>query len=144
MIDPVNSPEHYTSGRIETIYAIENVLGKEGFRAYCMGNWMKYSARYKHKGGEEDLKKAEVYLDWAKNGLPIPVEGKLPQRGFAGYDPRETKYAPGTYLLDKANRVWQVVKVHHTNKRVTLSGRNGITEQYSGSYDDIDRLFTVK
>ena len=77
--DNVNSPEHYTNGHVETIYAIENVLGPEGFKAYCMGNYMKYMARHRKKNGEEDLKKAEVYLGWAANGLPAPVNGKLPK-----------------------------------------------------------------
>ena len=77
--DNVNSPKHYTSGHVETIYAIENVLGPEGFKAYCMGNYMKYMARHQHKNGEEDLKKAQVYLNWLTNGLPAPVNGKLPK-----------------------------------------------------------------
>lgn len=77
--DNVNSPEHYTNGHVETIYAIENVLGPEGFKAYCMGNYMKYMARHRKKNGEEDLKKAGVYLGWAANGLPAPVNGKLPK-----------------------------------------------------------------
>lgn len=77
--DNVNSPEHYTNGHVETIYAIENVLGPEGFKAYCMGNYMKYMARHRKKNGEEDLKKAEVYLGWAANGLPAPVNGKVPK-----------------------------------------------------------------
>lgn len=78
-MDNVNSPAHYTQGHIETIYAIEKALGPEGFKSYCMGNWIKYSSRHKEKGGEEDLRKAEVYLGWAVNGLPEPVNGKLPQ-----------------------------------------------------------------
>lgn len=77
--DNVNSPKHYTRGHVETIYAIENVLGPEGFKAYCMGNYMKYMARHQHKNGEEDLKKAQVYLNWLTNGLPAPVNGKLPK-----------------------------------------------------------------
>lgn len=77
--DNVNSPKHYTNGHVETIYAIENVLGPEGFKAYCMGNYMKYMARHQHKNGEEDLKKAQVYLNWLTNGLPAPVNGKLPK-----------------------------------------------------------------
>lgn len=77
--DNVNSPKHYTSGHVETIYAIENVLGKEGFKAYCMGNYMKYMARHQLKNGEEDLKKAQVYLKWYTDGLPAPVNGKLPK-----------------------------------------------------------------
>lgn len=70
MNDAVKSPKHYQQGYIETIYAIAQTLGPEGFKAYCMGNWIKYSSRHKLKGGQEDLDKAEVYLGWAANGLP--------------------------------------------------------------------------
>jgi hypothetical protein len=79
MTDMVHSPKHYTEGHIETIYAIGKALGPEGFKSYCMGNWIKYSSRHKEKGGAEDLAKAEVYLRWAVNGLPVPVNGKLPK-----------------------------------------------------------------
>jgi len=76
----VNSPNHYTQGYIEAIYAIEQVLGKDGFKAFCMGNYLKYKMRAEHKGKDEDLKKAEVYLGWAVNGLPAPVNGRIPNK----------------------------------------------------------------
>ena len=81
-MDSVNKPQHYQQGHIETIYAIEQTLGPEGFKAYCMGNWMKYKSRAAYKGNaDEDLKKAEVYLGWAINGLPpLNVKAKT-------YDP---------------------------------------------------------
>ncbi|MEG0835300.1 MAG: DUF3310 domain-containing protein [Christensenellaceae bacterium] len=60
--DKINYPAHYTSGKIESIEAIESSVGKEGFEAYCTGNAIKYLWRWKHKGGVEDLKKAEWYL----------------------------------------------------------------------------------
>lgn len=75
----VFSPQHYAQGYIETIYVIEQTLGPEGFKAYCMGNYLKYKARHEHKNGKEDLEKAEVYLGWAVNGLPKPVNGRLPK-----------------------------------------------------------------
>ena len=46
----------------ETIDLIEDGLGREGFTAYCKGNIWKYLARFEHKNGVEDLKKAEWYL----------------------------------------------------------------------------------
>lgn len=70
--EAVASPEHYTQGWLETIYTIRQVLGAEGFKAFCLGNWIKYKERHGHKNGEEDLKKAEQYLHWATNGLPEP------------------------------------------------------------------------
>jgi len=58
--DPVNNPEHYTDGGIETIDYIEaKGLG------YHLGNAVKYISRAGKKGtnqGLEDLKKAQWYL----------------------------------------------------------------------------------
>jgi hypothetical protein len=65
--DFVNSPKHYTKGGIETIDFIRAKLGKDGTIAYCLGNVMKYTTRWKDKGGLEDLKKAQWYLEYAIN-----------------------------------------------------------------------------
>ncbi len=65
--DNVNSPKHYTTGGIETIDFIKAKLGKEGTIAYCIGNVMKYTTRWKDKGGLEDLQKAQWYLNYAIN-----------------------------------------------------------------------------
>jgi hypothetical protein len=59
--DPVNSPSHYTSGKIEVIDFIEDQ--KLGF---CLGNTVKYVARAGKKDPSktiEDLEKARWYLD---------------------------------------------------------------------------------
>jgi len=61
--DLVNSPPHYRQGDIECIDAIRAALTDEEFRGYCKGNAIKYTWREKHKGGDEDLKKAAWYLD---------------------------------------------------------------------------------
>lgn len=74
--DNVNHPSHYTQGYCETIYEIFDILGPEGFKSYCLGNWIKYKSRARYKNADEDLKKAEVYLGWATNGLPPLIEGK--------------------------------------------------------------------
>lgn len=63
--DMVNSPPHYTLGGIETIDFIQAKLSPEGFHAYCLGNALKYISRADHKGGEEDLRKAQWYLNRA-------------------------------------------------------------------------------
>ena len=60
--DMVNSPPHCNQGDIECIDAIEAALGPEGFAAYCRGNALKYLWRTDHKGGAEDIKKANWYL----------------------------------------------------------------------------------
>lgn len=60
--DMVNHPPHYTASGIECIEAIEAALTPEEFRGFCKGNALKYSWHEKHKGGNEDLKKAQWYL----------------------------------------------------------------------------------
>ena len=61
--DRVNHPSHYCAGGVECIEGIKAALG-DGFVDYCQGNVLKYVWRWKHKGGVEDLKKAQVYLGW--------------------------------------------------------------------------------
>jgi len=61
--DPVNKPAHYNLGGVECIDYIEQVLGLDGFIAYCHGNMLKYQHRYRYKNKPaEDMKKAEWYL----------------------------------------------------------------------------------
>jgi hypothetical protein len=62
MKDPVNHPEHYTSGNIECLDAIKAALG-DNYKYYVQGNVLKYIWRFNHKNGLEDLKKARFYLD---------------------------------------------------------------------------------
>ena len=61
--DNVQHPSHYTAGGVECIDGIRAALGR-GFGSYCQGNILKYVWRYAHKGGVEDLRKAQVYLTW--------------------------------------------------------------------------------
>ena len=61
--DNVNHPSHYCAGGVECIDGIRAVLG-QGFVDYCQGNAIKYLWRWRHKGGVEDLRKAQVYLGW--------------------------------------------------------------------------------
>lgn len=62
--DNVSHPSHYTFGSIEVIDYIRDKMTPDEFQGYCMGNILKYVSRHKHKNGVEDLKKAQVYLDW--------------------------------------------------------------------------------
>ena len=57
MNDTINNPKHYI-GEVEPIQLI---LGQK--LNYCEGNIVKYICRWKKKGGVEDLKKAEWYLN---------------------------------------------------------------------------------
>lgn len=62
--DNVNHPNHYQIlENVEAIDVIKAILG-DGFNDYCYGNVLKYVLRAKKKNGVEDLKKANVYLDW--------------------------------------------------------------------------------
>lgn len=60
--DIVNKPAHYNNGDIECIDYIKQQLGDD-FGAYLEGNIIKYLHRYKYKNGQQDLKKAQWYLD---------------------------------------------------------------------------------
>ena len=61
--DPVNSPLHYNKHGIECIQAIEAALTQEEFRGYCKGNVFKYTWRENYKNKDEDLLKAQWYLN---------------------------------------------------------------------------------
>ena len=61
-MDRIN-PQHYKSGEVECIDAIESSMSLEAFNGYCKGNVIKYIWRYQNKNGVEDLKKAQWYLN---------------------------------------------------------------------------------
>ena len=61
--DPVSRPSHYTAGGIECIDAIRAALTPEEFRGFVKGNAIKYTWRERMKGGDEDLRKADWYLN---------------------------------------------------------------------------------
>jgi hypothetical protein len=62
--DSVNKPKHYNQGKVECIDAIESAtIGKTGIQAVCTANVIKYLWRFEDKGGFEDIKKAQWYLN---------------------------------------------------------------------------------
>ena len=61
--DAVNHPSHYTTGGIEFIDYIQGKLTPEEFRGYIKGNVIKYLTREQHKNGDEDIRKAQWYLN---------------------------------------------------------------------------------
>lgn len=70
--------DHYRKGDIECIDAIRSALTPNEFIGYCKGNIMKYVWRERHKGGFEDLAKAQDYIKWAKDALAkMEVEDEL-------------------------------------------------------------------
>jgi len=61
--DVVNNPDHYNTGAVECIVAIEESMSSVAFKGYLKGNCMKYLWRYDYKGKQvEDLQKAQWYL----------------------------------------------------------------------------------
>ena len=57
-MDMVNHPEHYQSGKIETIDVIEEFTKDlKGIEASDTANIIKYACRWKRKNGVEDLRK---------------------------------------------------------------------------------------
>lgn len=54
---------HYDKYQIKPIAALQDWLSEEEYRGYLRGNAIKYQIRYRDKGGAEDLKKAQWYLD---------------------------------------------------------------------------------
>lgn len=61
--DSVNHPVHYNHGDVECIDALRSALGVEGFLAFCKGNAIKYIWRCDFKGEEQDIEKAQWYLN---------------------------------------------------------------------------------
>lgn len=72
-MDMVNHPEHYQSGKIETIDVIEEFTKNlKGIEASDTANIIKYACRWKRKNGVEDLRK----LVWYANHLINHIETK--------------------------------------------------------------------
>lgn len=62
--DNINHPAHYESQTsLECIDVMEIAFGQEAVANFCLCNAFKYLWRYKHKGGAEDVQKAEWYLN---------------------------------------------------------------------------------
>lgn len=68
--DPVTKPLHYNVGGIECIDYIKQVLGTEGFIAYCHGNMIKYQHRHRYKKNPvEDMDKADWYMQKMREAM---------------------------------------------------------------------------
>ena len=62
MVDNVNNPKHYVTGKFECIEVMEEALGTEAVKGFCLCNAFKYIYRCRNKNGLEDIKKADWYL----------------------------------------------------------------------------------
>ena len=63
--DVVSKPKHYASTSIECIDAMVETQGVEAVKAFCVCNAFKYLWRHNSKNGDEDIKKANWYLNKA-------------------------------------------------------------------------------
>lgn len=64
-VDNVNHPSHYEGNTsLECIECMVLAMGKEAVYNFCLCNAFKYLWRYKNKNGEEDIKKANWYLNY--------------------------------------------------------------------------------
>lgn len=63
--DAVSKPKHYASTSIECIDAMRETQGDEAVKAFCVCNAFKYLWRHNEKNGDEDIKKANWYLNKA-------------------------------------------------------------------------------
>jgi len=68
--DPVTHPEGYTQGDIECVDGERSALTAEEFRGKCKGAALEYIWRERHKGGDEDLRKAIWWLRMATGDDP--------------------------------------------------------------------------
>lgn len=62
----VNHPTHYNKTKYECIDEMILLFGVETVKSFCKCNIYKYKSRAPYKNGEEDLKKADWYLDKLK------------------------------------------------------------------------------
>jgi protein of unknwon function (DUF3310) len=74
-MDMVNHPEHYQSGKIETIDVIEEFTKDlKGIEASDTANIIKYACRWKRKNGVEDLRKLVWYAEHLINHIETKGE----------------------------------------------------------------------
>lgn len=58
----IDHPSHYNTGKFECIEVMEEVLGTEAVKHFCICNAFKYLYRCQRKNGIEDVSKADWYL----------------------------------------------------------------------------------
>ena len=62
-MDAVNHPSHYETGKFECIDVMREALGDEAVKSFCLCNAFKYLYRHRRKNGDEDIRKAEWYIN---------------------------------------------------------------------------------
>ncbi len=61
-LERINSPSHYTNGRVECIEAIEASMSREQFIGFLKGNVEKYLWRFDTKGIKDTMSEDEKML----------------------------------------------------------------------------------
>lgn len=61
--DVVNHPNHYETGKFECIEVMQEALGVDAVKSFCLCNSFKYIYRHNRKNGLEDIKKAQWYIN---------------------------------------------------------------------------------
>ena len=72
----IDHPQHYTSGTIECITAIESALGHDGFVAFLRGQVIKYQWRLAGKG--DPLNDARKSLWYAQRLVDVLYAAENP------------------------------------------------------------------
>ena len=61
--DDINHPNRYAKGKYECIDVMQEIFGVEFTKSFCKGNAFKYLWRESDKGGINDIKKAQFYIN---------------------------------------------------------------------------------
>lgn len=61
--DDINHPSRYAKGKYECIDVMQEIFGVEFVKDFCKGNAFKYLWRESDKGGLNDIKKAQYYIN---------------------------------------------------------------------------------
>lgn len=95
----VSNQSHYTDWAFQPIEEYVMEFNHDEFVGFLKGNVRKYTKRYAKKNGVEDLKKAQVYLNWwveyeETNGITIQnADGTSKKVYRLGYGPKPTEGA---------------------------------------------------
>ncbi len=61
--EDVINPKHYRTGKFECIEVMQEALGVDAVKSFCLCNAFKYIYRHNRKNGLEDIKKAQWYIN---------------------------------------------------------------------------------
>lgn len=90
--DNITNPDHYQTNAMECIDEMVVVFGKKAVINFCNLNAWKYRYRSDHKGGKDDLAKADWYLN---KSLELQAESDPIQQISVKYEPKYDIYIDG-------------------------------------------------